>query len=242
MIPKIIHYCWFGGKPLSERVRCYMDSWKKYLPDFEIKRWDESNFDVNAREYTREAYYAGKYAFVSDVARLEALTKEGGLYLDTDILIKKEVPEAMFRHRAFCGFEHLQYAQTGVMACEPHYSIFEEFMESYEDRHFFKGLQYDLRTNVCVFTDLMKKHGFVMDNSMQEIDGMAIYPQILLCGKHCYEGRYDTDETIMLHDFQNDWGQDALRDRLKFTIKSALTVLKWGLVDKNKSANYGLDI
>lgn len=234
MIPKIIHYCWFGGKPLPESVQYYIDSWKKFLPDFQIKQWDESNFDVNAREYTREAYYAGKFAFVSDVARLEALIKEGGLYLDTDILIKKEVPMDMFLDRAFCGFEHLQYAQTGVMACEPHYPVFEEFLHSYDERHFFKGLTYDLRTNVSVFTDLMKRHGFIMDNSLQEIDGMVIYPQIVLCGKHCYEGRYDTDETIMLHDFRNGWGTEALTHRFRYAMKACLTVIRWKMIDKKR--------
>ena len=231
MIPKIIHYCWFGGNPLPENVKVYIDSWKKNLPDFEIKQWNESNFDVNAREYTREAYYARKFAFVSDVARLEALTKEGGLYLDTDILIKKEVPEDMFQHRAFCGFEHLQYAQTGVMAAEPNYPIFEEFLSIYDNRHFFNGMSYDLSTNVSVFTKLMIQHGFVMNNSLQEIDGMVIYPQIVLCGKHCYDGRYDTDETIMLHDFQNGWGTEALTHKFLFALKSFKTIIRWKLFD-----------
>lgn len=232
MIPKIIHYCWFGGKPLPENVKIYIDSWKKYLPDFEIKQWDESNFDVNARKYTQEAYYARMFAFVSDVARLEALTKEGGLYLDTDILIKKEVPKEMFKHRAFCGFEHLKYAQTGIMACEPHYPVFEEFLHSYDNRHFFKGMTYDLRTNVSVFTDLMVGHGFIMNNCFQEVDGMAIYPQSILCGKHWIEGRYDTKETIMLHDFQNGWGTEALTHKFRFIIKSLFTIIKWKFTDK----------
>lgn len=234
MIPKIIHYCWFGGKPLPENVKYYMDSWRKYLPDFTIKQWDESNFDINARDYTREAYYARKFAFVSDVARLKALTEEGGIYLDTDILIKKAVPIEMFHSRAFCGFEHYEYSQTGIMASEPHYPIFEEFLQSYDNRHFFNGFGFDLRTNVSVFTELMKKHGFTMDNSLQEIEGMVIYPQIILCGKHCYKGRYDTDDTIMLHDFQNGWGSEALRHRFRYLMKAFFTVLKWKTIDNKR--------
>lgn len=81
MIPKIIHYCWFGGNPLPEEVKGYMDTWRRHFPDFEIKQWDESNFDVNTLEYTRQAYYAGKYAFVSDVARLHALVSKEGYIL-----------------------------------------------------------------------------------------------------------------------------------------------------------------
>ena len=91
MIPKIIHYCWFGRKPLPENVLKYMESWRKYLPECEIKEWNEENFDVNKYEYTKQAYYAKKYAFVSDVARLYALVNEGGLYLDTDILVLKSL-------------------------------------------------------------------------------------------------------------------------------------------------------
>ena len=74
MIPKVIHYCWFGGKPLPKDALEYIESWKKYLPDYEIKRWDESNFDVNSIPYTKEAYQAGKYAFVSDYASLSVLS------------------------------------------------------------------------------------------------------------------------------------------------------------------------
>lgn len=232
MIPKIIHYCWFGGRPLPDSVKVYMDSWRMYLPDFELKQWNESNFDINARVYTREAYYAHKYAFVSDVARLEALTNIGGLYLDTDVLIKRPVPDEMFQHRAFCGFEHFKYAQTGVMACEPHYYMFEEFLRTYDNRHFFRGMTYDLKTNVSVFTDLLIKHGFVMNNIRQEINGMVIYPQIILCGKHCYSGYYDTEETVMLHDFQNAWGNDVLNHKLWFITNAFCTILKWHLIGK----------
>ena len=97
MIPKIIHYCWFGGNPLPDDVKAYMETWRQHFPDFKIKQWDESNFDVNALKYTRQAYFAKKFAFVSDVARLHALVSEGGLYLDTDILIKKPFPSEWFR-------------------------------------------------------------------------------------------------------------------------------------------------
>lgn len=231
MIPKIIHYCWFGGKPIPENVWRYIDSWKKFLPDFKIKQWDETNFDVNSFEYTREAYYAKKYAFVSDVARLVALTKEGGLYLDTDIMIMKPVPKEMFENSAFCGFEHLEYAQTGVLACEPHHPVFMEFLQSYSHRHFFKGCSFDLRTNVSVFTDIMQEYGFAMDNTFQVVNGMAIYPQVVLCGKHCIKGRYDTSDTVMLHDFQNGWGSEALNHRIRFKLKSLATIIKWKLLD-----------
>ena len=85
MIPKVIHYCWFGGKPLPPLAEKCIASWRKYLPDYEIRRWDETNFDVEAHPYTRDAYAAGLYAFVSDYARFKILFEHGGVYFDTDV-------------------------------------------------------------------------------------------------------------------------------------------------------------
>ena len=85
MIPKIVHYCWFGGKPLPEDAKKCIASWRKYLPDYEIKEWNESNFDVNSNRYVREAYESRKFAFVTDYVRLYALVMEGGIYMDTDV-------------------------------------------------------------------------------------------------------------------------------------------------------------
>ena len=85
MIPKIIHYCWFGGNPLSPMAENCIATWRKYLPDYEIREWNETSFDVNCCQYATQAYTAGKWAFVSDVARLYALRQEGGIYLDTDV-------------------------------------------------------------------------------------------------------------------------------------------------------------
>ena len=89
MIPKTIHYCWFGGNPLPEMAIKCIESWKKFLPDYEIKQWDESNFDVNMIPYAAEAYKAKKYAFVSDFARFWILYNYGGLYFDTDVEVIK---------------------------------------------------------------------------------------------------------------------------------------------------------
>ncbi len=229
MIPKVIHYCWFGGKPLPEDVQNYIKSWKTYLPDFEIKQWDEHNFDVNSMEYTRQAYFARKYAFVSDVARLYALITEGGLYLDTDILIKKRFPEAWFEKEMFVSFEHDKYVQTGIIASIPHHPILEEFYLQYKNRQFICGSHYDISTNVSHFTHIMENAGFIMNNHFQERDGVAIFPQELLCGKDWKLGRYDTEKTIAVHDFQGTWGRDALQRKLKFFFETKVTILKWYL-------------
>lgn len=104
MIPKIIHYCWFGGNPLPElAVKC-IESWKKYCPDYEIKRWDESNFDLNCCDYVKEAYQAKKWAFVSDYARFKVLYDDGGLYFDTDVELIKPIDDILARG-PFMGVE-----------------------------------------------------------------------------------------------------------------------------------------
>lgn len=92
MIPKVIHYCWFGGKPIPKEYMKYIDSWKKYLPDYEIKRWDESNFDIHCNKFVEAAYNAGKYAFVSDFARFQILANRGG-YFDTDVEVIRSLDE-----------------------------------------------------------------------------------------------------------------------------------------------------
>ena len=104
MIPKIIHYCWFGGKEVPQSAKKYIESWKKFLPGYEIKRWDESNFEVNAIKYTREAYAAKKYAFVSDYARFWILFNYGGLYFDTDVEVIKPL-EDIISKGAYLGVE-----------------------------------------------------------------------------------------------------------------------------------------
>ena len=109
MIPKVIHYCWFGGNPLPELAQKCIASWKKYCPDYEIKEWNESNFDLNCCDYVREAYEAKKWAFVSDVARLYAMVHEGGIYMDTDVEVIAPL-DSLLQYHAVSGFETEHYS------------------------------------------------------------------------------------------------------------------------------------
>lgn len=234
MIPRIINYCWFGGNSIPDKMRETIEVWHKHMPEYEIRQWDERNFDVNAMIYTRQAYYAKRYAFVSDVARLYALKTVGGIYFDTDIVLKRAIPNTWLNYNAFTSFEHDQYIQTGVIASEPGHPIIEEFYNSYENRHFINRMTYDLTTNVHWMTQIMKKHGFVMDNQFQVRDGFAVFPQVTLSAKDWIKGRYDTEDTIALHDFAGTWGKDALNNKCIFYANMFFTAIKWQLFGKYK--------
>src|SRR5215510_15199585 len=113
MIPKIIHYCWFGGNPLSELALKCIASWKKYFPNYEIKEWNESNYDVHKIPYTSEAYNAKKYAFVSDYARFDILYQYGGIYFDVDVEVIKQFGDIL-NDTGFMGMETLSGCNAGL--------------------------------------------------------------------------------------------------------------------------------
>ena len=215
MIPQIIHYCWFGGKPLPESARIYIESWKKYCPDYEIKEWNESNFDLNCNAYVHEAYEAQKWAFITDYVRLYAMVTEGGIYMDTDVEVTKPLDE--FLHlRAFSGFEDEENIPTGIMACEKGFALFEELLHDYDNRHFrMEDGSYDVTTNVTAITELCKMHGFMPNNQKQSIDGFTVFPKDWFCPKDHRSGRIVlTENTHTIHHFAGSW-HDQYTRRIK---------------------------
>ena len=183
MIPKTIHYCWFGGKPLPELALKCIESWKKFCPDYEIVRWDESNFDVDSCAYVREAYDAKKYAFVSDYARLKVLVENGGVYMDTDVEVIKPLDKFM-SEQAFSGFEDESTIHTGIMACEKGFALFADLLREYDTRHFIlSGGSFDLMTNVTAITNYCSLRGFIPNNTKQTINGFTLYPKDYFCPK-----------------------------------------------------------
>lgn len=233
MIPKIIHYCWFGRKPLPENVLKYMESWRKYLPECEIKEWNEENFDVNKYEYTKQAYYAKKYAFVSDVARLYALVNEGGLYLDTDILVLKSLDSFFWEKDAFAGFEQDTYVGTGVIASRAHHPFFENFLSLYLSKSFYYRLNYDEETNVSLMTRFLEKYGLVRNNTEQVVSGVSVYPQDFFCNKVWSTGEYFNNEnSYMIHDFQSTWIDDPTNffSRVKRKLKKIAKIFSYKLL------------
>lgn len=172
MIPKIVHYCWFGNKDKPQNIKKCINTWKKILYDYTFMEWNESNFNISYNQYTKDAYEAKKYAFVSDVARLKALYDYGGIYLDTDVMVYKKFDSILTEHCVF-GFEEKNYIATSFMACEPHNKFIKEFLDYYS-----KSLYGDMKTNVVVLTELLVQCGLQRNNQKQILNNeISIYPQ-----------------------------------------------------------------
>ena len=206
MIPKVIHYCWFGGNPLPELAKKCIESWKKYCPDYEIKEWNESNFDINCNQYVKEAYEAKKFAFVSDFVRLYALYNEGGIYMDTDVEVIKCLDEFL-KHEAFSGFETYDTVPTGIMGCVKKHPFFNLLIGYYNNRSFIKSDgKYDMKTNVETITEYCLENGLERNNTLQNINGFILYPKEYFCPKNHNTGKIHLNEdTYTIHHFAGSW-------------------------------------
>lgn len=209
MIPKKIHYCWFGGNPLPALAQRCITSWKTHCPDYEIIEWNESNFDIACCDYVREAYKLQKWAFVSDVARLYALVTQGGIYMDTDVEVLKSL-DTILQYDAVSGFESDKSISTGLMACRDGHPLFQEFLHEYDNIHFIKENEtYDNTTNVTRITNICLKYGLELNNKLQTVNGFTLFPKDYFCPKDCETGTLTiTDNTYTIHHFDGSWLSD----------------------------------
>ena len=216
MIPKVIHYCWFGGNPLPEDVKKNIASWKKYCPDYEIQEWNESNFDVNENTYCHEAYEAKKWAFISDYARLKILYDHGGIYMDTDVEVCRPLDD-LLKYNAFSGFESGNRIQTGTFGSAKGARWIGDLLSYYADKHFKKADgSLDQTTNVVTITRMTKeKYDIRLDDSFQVFgDNNALFPFEYLCAKDLMDGKIKkTQNTYTIHHFAGSWLSPAKRFR-----------------------------
>ncbi len=220
MIPRTLHYCWFGrgGKPKSV-LKC-IATWREKCPDYTIKEWNEDNFDVRRIQYTSQAYDAKKYAFVSDCARLHALYTDGGIYMDTDVEVVKSFDD-MLHHTSFIGFESPIHLQTGVMASEAGVKWCINLLEEYTTRRFIlPNGKIDTTTNVVKTTDYFTARGLRKDGSIQDVGSCAIYPEDYFCAKDHRTGIITKSEnTYTIHHYEGSWNKSDVQGNLRHSLK-----------------------
>lgn len=217
VIPKVIHYCWFGGNPKPKLAEKCLKSWKKYCPDYEVVEWNENNFDLSdVPVYVRQAMEAGRWAFVTDYVRLRVLTEQGGIYMDTDVELVKPL-DPYLRHQAFAGFESQKSVQTGLLACRKGFPLFQEFMAYYDSASFLHpdGTP-DTTTNVRVLTDLCLQKGLACNDRLQTVEGLTIYPREVFCPVDFDTQKLKrTRKTVAIHWFSGSWHTEEERQYLE---------------------------
>ncbi|WP_246294091.1 glycosyltransferase family 32 protein [Paenibacillus planticolens] len=228
IIPKIIHYCWFGKNEQPDIVKTCISSWKAKCPEYQLIEWNEDNFDINCTPYVSEAYKSGKFAFVSDYVRVYALYHFGGIYLDTDVEVFKSFDD-LLHHHSFWGFEQENYIATSTIGAAKGNKLIEEFLASYTGIKFIKedGTYNDL-TNVAMITQILQNKGLKMNGEYQVIDGDAVfYPQTYFSPYDYINCRkFITNNTYAMHHFYKSWLPPSVR--LKGNLKVILAKIIGG--------------
>jgi mannosyltransferase OCH1-like enzyme len=206
-IPKIIHYCWFGGKEKPDIVKRCLASWHNHLSDYQFIEWNENNFDVNRNAYVKQAYEAGKFAFVSDYARVFALYHFGGIYLDTDVEVFKSFDD-LLHHESFWGFEQENFVATSTIGAAKENKLIQVFMDSYQHKNFIRADgSFDSLTNVALITEILGDWGVKPNGLYQEIEGVGtFYPQTYFSPYDYINCRtFMSSNTYAMHHFYKSW-------------------------------------
>lgn len=219
MIPKTIHYCWFGRNPKPELARKCFASWKKYCPDYKIIEWNEDNFDIqSAPLFVRQAYEAKKWAFVTDYVRLQVVYDHGGIYLDTDVEVLKPLDD-LLNYNAFFGTQNGTVISTGLgFGAVSGTPILLELMDTYQSISFIKeDGSYDTTTCPERDTQVFLKHGLRTDNSFQILPGNIVrLPVEYLSPKDYMTGVLNIAEnTYTIHHFAESWMSEQQRQDME---------------------------
>ena len=234
MIPKIIHYCWFGGNPLPKSAKKCIASWRKFLPDYQIKEWNEDNFDVNSIPYTHQAYEAKKYAFVSDYARFWILYKYGGLYFDTDVEIIKPLDDIIERG-PFMGIEKTPTSNITPMinpglglGATPQMDTYRQILDSFHRMEFYsEDGSINPFSMIPMVTKLFSELGFKASKEVKYVAETYIYPEDVFCPMDSTTGiTIITDNTISIHHYDCSWmDHNTLRFRIHVLKNSIYRIL-----------------
>ncbi len=223
MIPKVIHYCWFGGKKIPKEYQYYISSWKRKCPDYRIVEWNESNFDLNLCSYIKEAYECQKWAFVSDFARFWILYNEGGVYLDTDVELVKGL-DKLIDKGPFMGQEAgTRGVAPGLgLGVEKGNPLYKRIIDYYMKQRFVnKDGTINTYTVVQRVTDIMKEYGYTPSDRIQKIEGIYIYPPEYFCPYNAVTAEMNiTPKTISIHHYAASWFPKTVR--IKNVIKKKI--------------------
>jgi len=210
MIPKIIHYCWFGGKPLPEEFTGYIEGWKKLCVDYQFMLWNENTFDVNSVPFTRQVAESKKWGFIVDYIRAWAVYHYGGIYLDTDVELLKPLDEFL-DNVCFAGFESEEYVTPGtIFAGEKLCAIAKEVMDFYSSRNFInENGSLNLTPSPVIFTKILKKYSLKQNGTFQKLGVFTAYPPEYFNPINYWTHRLEiTDKTHSIHHYAASWISD----------------------------------
>ena len=219
-IPKIIHYCWFGGKPLPKLALKCRKSWEKFFSGYVIKEWNEQNYDVYTNEYTKYCYEHKLWAYLSDYVRLDVVEREGGLYFDTDVEVVKKPENVLNSYHAYFGWETTEYINTGLgFAAEPHHPAVKAMLAMYDGLVVDGKYQYD-KMQGCpqLNTTALISYGLKRDGSKQHVCEAIILPIEYMCPFCDATGELTmTENTISIHWFRKSPHGKWARLKMNFT-------------------------
>lgn len=214
MIPKIIHYCWFGGRPLPEDVTRYINTWKVKCPNYTIVQWNENNFDISTNTFVEQAYKNKSWAFVSDYARLKALYDFGGIYLDTDVEVLKSF-DILLDNKSFMCAESNYSICTATIGAEKGSEFIKELMLLYNNKSFiYDGKENTKPNSKIVFDFISEVDGYKFSNEIFKTSDYTIYPATYFSPINCYTLKSNiTDETYSIHWYKGTWKSAKERNK-----------------------------
>lgn len=206
MIPKIIHYCWLSGEPYPDEIQQCIDSWHKYLPEYEYKLWTKDNFDLEINPWVKEAFDEKKYAAVSDFIRLKVLYDYGGIYLDSDLEVLKPI-DVLLSCRAFTGRESAGRLAAWVFGAEPHNSVIKMFMDDYNGRHFLnENDQREMIPNTISVTRILSDYGIGPEDKTEAIGDITVFSSDYFSPYKPWKKELEfTENSFMKHHYAGSW-------------------------------------
>lgn len=212
MIPKIIHYCWFGRGQMTPLMMKCIKSWKKFCPEWQIMEWNEDNFDVNSTIWTKQAYEAKKYAFVADYVRLHALKTYGGVYMDNDQELIKPL-DSFLKKDAFLGFMDAQ-VNTGLIGADADSQFLKKMLNYYNGREFVNGENFDKTPNTEWMTEILISDGLQIKDEYQCIKNVEIYPKTYFCPTTCDSIKHQySKDTFAIHHWAMTWRSEEAKKK-----------------------------